>query len=146
MVKQAERLEIQDPILQRKRKVPCRYEIGSTTTVSIITPEDHYNRIIYFEAFDIVIAQITDRFEQEGYQMYSKLEKFLIGKQDDDLDELIEFYGNDFEKDALLAQLDSFHANYAIDENATVHDIIPVIKNMSCGENFCLMKLLNLFE
>ncbi len=131
MVKQAEKLEIQDPILPRKRKVPCRYEIGSTTTTaSIITPEDHY-RIIYFEAFDIVIAQITDRFEQEGYQMYSKLENFLIGKQDDDLDELIEFYGNDFENDALLAQLDSFHANYAIDENATVHDIIPVIQRAS---------------
>ncbi len=140
------KLEIQDPILPRKRKVPCRYEIGSTTTTaSIITPEDHY-RIIYFEAFDIVIAQITDRFEQEGYQMYSKLEKFLIGKQDDDLDELIEFYGNDFEKDALLAQLDSFHANYAIDENATVHDIIPVIKNMSCGEKLLFNEVIKLIR
>ena len=62
--------------------MPCHYEIGSTTiTDSIITPENHY-RIIYFEAFDIVIAQITDRYEQEGYQMYSKLEKLLIGKLD----------------------------------------------------------------
>ena len=146
MVKQAEKLDIQDPILPRRRKVPCRYEIGSTTiTDSIITPENHY-RIIYFEAFDIVIARITDRFEQEGYQMYSKLEKLLIGKLDNDLDELIEFYGNDFEKDVLLAQLDSFHANYAFGQNVTVHDIIPVIKTMSCAEKLLFKEVVKLIS
>ena len=52
-VVQAEKLDIQDPILPRRRKVPCRYEIGSTRiTDSIITPENHYS-IIYFEASDI---------------------------------------------------------------------------------------------
>jgi len=133
-VQQAEKLNIQEPKLSRKRKVPSHYEIGSTrATDSAITPQDHY-RVIYFEAFDTVIARITDRFEQEGYQMYSKLEKLLIKKQDEDLNEVFEFYGNDFEKDTLLAQLDSFHANYSFDQNATVHDIIPVVKGLSCGE------------
>ena len=126
--------------------MPCRYEIGSTTnTDSIITPENHY-RIIYFEAFDIVIARITDRFEQEGYQMYSKLEKLLIGKLDNDLDELIEFYGNDFEKDVLLAQLDNFHANYAFGQNVTVHDTIPVIKTISCAEKLLFKEVVKLIS
>ncbi len=49
--------------LSKKVKSAMSLEIGSTTTTAfIITPEDHY-RIIYFEAFDIVVAQITDRFE-----------------------------------------------------------------------------------
>ena len=119
--------------------MPCGYEIGSTTITnnSIITVENYY-RIIYFEAFDIVIAQITDQFEQEGYQMYSKLEKLLIGKLDNDLDELIEFYGNDFEKDVLLAQHDRCHV--------TVHDIIPVIKTMSCAEKLLFKEVVQLIS
>ena len=69
--------------------MPCRYKVGSIIiTASIITPEDHY-RIVDFEVFDVVIAQITDRFEQEGYQLYSKLEKLLIENRDNDLDELL---------------------------------------------------------
>jgi len=61
--------------------------------------------------------------------MHSKLEKLLLGKRDEDLDELIVFHWNDFEKDNLMGPLDIFLANYAIDENATVHVIIPDIKN-----------------
>ncbi len=45
--------------LSKKVKSAMSLEIGSTTTTAA---EDHY-RIIYFEAFDIVVAQITDRFE-----------------------------------------------------------------------------------
>ena len=123
--------------------MPCRYEIGSTTiTDSIITPENHY-RIIYFEAFDIVIARITDRFEQEGYQMYSKLEK-LLRKLENDLDELIEFYGNDFEKDVLLAQLDNFHANYAFGQNVRCMILSRLLKLYLVRRSFYLKKLLSL--
>jgi len=50
VVKQAEKIEIQNPKLPRKRKMPSNYEIGcATITASIITPEEYY-RIVYFVA------------------------------------------------------------------------------------------------
>ena len=73
--------------------------------------------------------------------MYSKLAKLLVGKLDNDLDELIEFYGNDFEKHVLQAQLDSFHAKYAFGQNVTVHDII---QTMSCAEKLLVVKLIDM--
>ena len=53
--------------------------MGSSSGVSPLSPEDHY-RTIYYEALDIVIGCIGDRFKQ-GYQMYSKLKQMLeMGK------------------------------------------------------------------
>ena len=79
VVLKAKNLDVEEPTLHWRQKVPRRYEVGnSTPTTSEVSPEDHY-RAIYFEALDTVVAQITDRFEQDGYHMYMKLEKLLVG-------------------------------------------------------------------
>lgn len=101
----------------------------------MIAPEDHY-KVIYFEALDTVIAQIKNRFEQEGYQMYSKLEQLLQKKCC--VDEVLDFYGDDFIRDDLLAQLDNFHANHSVDSSATIHDFVLVVQTMSRGEKALL--------
>ena len=80
IVMQANALDIEEPTLPRVRKAPRRYEVGSSSGVSPLSPEDHY-RTIYYETLDTVIGCIGDRFKQEGYQMYSKLEQMLeMGK------------------------------------------------------------------
>ena len=110
--------------------VPSRARIGSTTTASIITPE--------FEAFDTVIATMTDRFEQEGYQIYSKNEN--------DLDELNlvlwgmilrrKLYWHNFIVFILIVQF--MRMLQCI--------IIPVIKNMSCGEKLLFEEVIKLIR
>lgn len=142
---QAEQYDIQEPTVPRRRKVPRRYEVGSSTSSSsVIMPEDYY-KPIYFEAFDTVIARIKDRFDQEGYHKYSKLEKLLMKKCDEESsDDVLDFYGDDFVKDDLLAQLDNFHANHSFDPGFSIHDVFLVFKNMSEGERALLKEVVKL--
>ena len=41
------------------------------------TVEEHY-RLQYFEAVDLAVASIKDRFDQPGYVMYRNLEELLL--------------------------------------------------------------------
>ena len=75
IIMQANELDIAKPTLPRKRKAPRRYEVGDGTGITPSSPEYHY-KAIYYETLDTVIGCISDKFKQEGYQMYSKLEQF----------------------------------------------------------------------
>ena len=89
LIKKVEHLNVGEPVLPRKRKAPRRIEIGEGTGDFHTTVVDHY-RVIYFEAMDLVIQCIDDRFDQPGYKMYSGLETLLLKgcKQMDHQDEL----------------------------------------------------------
>lgn len=40
-------------------------------------PAEHYKRI-YFEALDLIVSSIKNRFDQPGYHVYCKLEELLL--------------------------------------------------------------------
>ena len=63
-----------EPTLPRKRKQPRPYEDGDAES------EFHkaYFRQLYFEAIDLSVNCITDRFQQPGYIIYSNLEQILL--------------------------------------------------------------------
>ena len=91
---QADELDIAEPNLPRKLQDTMKQRLVQELPSS---PEDHY-KAIYYETLDTVIGCISDRFKQEGYQMYSKLEQFLIMEEqnEEDIDEVLKFYGSDF--------------------------------------------------
>ena len=69
-------LGVDDPTLPRRRKTPKRYETGTGGDF----PEDvesRYRRIFY-EALDLITSAIESRFQQPGYNVYSKLEDVLV--------------------------------------------------------------------
>lgn len=71
---EAEKFDISQPCLPRRRKVPRRFEDGEAEGYFAATAEDHY-RSIYFEALDLITAFISDRFYQPGLEciaMFSK--------------------------------------------------------------------------
>ena len=142
-VKQADELNIEEPVLPRKRRAPHHLEVGTSASIVPATPEDKY-RSIYFEALDTVVTCISNRFEQEGYQMYRKLELLLIRRDHDN--EVLKFYGDAFEKNALLAQLDLFHVNYpqSLDQSTSVHDIVKIVQDMSVAEKVLLAEVVKL--
>ncbi len=144
-VKQADEPDIGQPALPRKRKAPRRLEVGTSAGSSPTSPEDHY-RAIYFEAVHTVSTCIGDRFKQEGYQMYCKLEQLLVkgGQPESEVDEVLKFYGSDFEKDTLLAQLQLFHTNFPVELTASIHDVVTVVKGMSAGEKALLAEVIKL--
>ena len=65
------------PSLPRKRKVPRRIDDGSGDSYSSETVEEYY-RLQYFEAVDLAVESIKDRFDQPGYAIYRHLEELLL--------------------------------------------------------------------
>ena len=72
-------LGVGEPSLPRKRKVPKRFEVGTSEGFSLHTPEALF-RVQYMEALDLVINFIRDRFNQPGYRIYCNLENLLPTK------------------------------------------------------------------
>ena len=78
LLKMAESLDMEpEPQLPRHRKRPRRYEDG------LADGEFHsdvkaYFRQHYFEAIDLTVYCIKDRFHQPGYLVYSHLEQLLL--------------------------------------------------------------------
>ena len=60
-VAEAHELDVSDPVLPHRRKVPRRYEIGTGEGSHPEEVEDYYRRI-FFEALDLTINGIQNRF------------------------------------------------------------------------------------
>ena len=59
------KMDVNDPVLSRKRKAPQRFDPGSSVTYAFFeSPKDFY-RQKYFGAYDFVINAIQDRFDQK---------------------------------------------------------------------------------
>ena len=102
--------------------------------------EDHY-RQIYFEALDLAITSIEDRFSQPGYLLYQNLEELLIkaaNKKDYtiELQEFLSFYGNDFNDSELSTKLEIFGSCFTPGENSevTLKEAIDYLRNLTGGE------------
>ena len=70
-------MDIGDPQLPWKRKRPRRFEEGVVPPEFDSTPKDLYRRV-YYETIDFLIQAIADRFEQEGYEIYSCVERVVL--------------------------------------------------------------------
>ena len=107
---------VEAPVLPRKWRAPKRIEIGEGECYHVDDVEDYYC-IQYFEAIDLAITGITNRFDQPGYTIYSNLESLLVkaANQTDystELNKVVAFY-EDFDKPLLETQLQIFSSKYA---------------------------------
>ena len=105
VLQSCERTGTAEPSLPRKRRAPRHLEIGEGEGYYSPTAEDHYRRI-YYEALDLAVSSILERFDQQGYMTYQNLEELLLnavnGKDySTNLQAVSEFYGDDFNKDEL---------------------------------------------
>lgn len=65
------------PTLPRQRNVSRRIDHGSNDHTFLSTEE--YFRQQYFEALDILICQLDQRFDQKDLKVLEEIEKLLIG-------------------------------------------------------------------
>ncbi len=104
--------DVSSPTFPRRRKVPQRFEPGDSAPEYPITVQDHYRRI-YFQAIDRVMAAITSRFDQKGFQMLQKLETSLTAveqsQQSEAINGITSFYGTDLNYERLQTQLHALH-------------------------------------
>ena len=66
------------PMLPRRPRAPRRIEISGTGKPTYpVTAKDYYRRI-YFEAIDLMMNAIDQRFDQPSFDTYAKMEPLLI--------------------------------------------------------------------
>ena len=71
-------MEISEPELPRHRKVPRRFEDNTADTDIYPTSPQEYYRRLYFEAIDLIMACIRNRFDQPGYRTHRNIEDLLL--------------------------------------------------------------------
>ena len=125
--RKSQSLNIEAPKLPRQRKRPARYEYGHASAEFTSEPKDHYKRI-YYEALDLIIMSITERFDQPGYALYSNLEQLLLKSvkhedYEEELKSVSELYQSDLHIEDLNAQLLTL-SSQNICSNPTFSDIL----------------------
>ena len=67
-----EKTDTEEATLPRKHKAPRRFEVREGEGYHSGTVEEHYHQK-YFEALDLAINGIQERFDQPGYAIYKHL-------------------------------------------------------------------------
>ncbi|XP_015123627.1 uncharacterized protein LOC107045785 [Diachasma alloeum] len=111
----AKELELDDPKLLRTRNIPRKLENSGASALHIFKePKDYYKKV-YYEIFDTLEAFAI-------FSVKKKKEEKAEGEEEDgntrgednkwkkevSVDGIVEFYGNDFDKDALVRDHDFF--------------------------------------
>lgn len=92
----AKKYSINEPVLPRYRKRPSRYEDGNSRQHQYLSPKD-YHRHQYFEACDLLSAELENRFESKTCSIVITIETTLLKAAN----------GDDFE--ACVEELSSSH-------------------------------------
>ena len=72
-IQQQQSLDVEEPVLPRKRRCPVRYETGSRTLYhDFNTAKDKY-RAIYFAGVDAAVTCIQERLDQTDWKEYNAL-------------------------------------------------------------------------
>ena len=125
----ADRLDVSVPCLPRKRKRPARYEYGEAAPEFSETPEHHYTVTAYNQAIDVIVTCLEDRFDQQGYRVYSRLEQLLLKackgeSYTEELGIITEYYGADLSTDDLKVQLLTLSTNLDTSSDIFLPDVL----------------------
>ena len=133
-------LDIEDPKLPRKRKVPRRYEDGNRQA-EFDTDVKAYYKKIYYEALDLIINCIESRFNQEGYQIYRNLQDLLLKavrkeSYEDCFKIITSFYTDYLDPPQLRLHLETLSANFntGTGSSVTIFDTKDYVLALSAYE------------
>lgn len=149
VTKMAEKEEVLEPEVPRRKKVPRTIDYGRAEGISAATPEDYF-RQFYFEALDLIISCINNRFDQQGFRVYRKVQDLLLKavKNEDystELDFVTGFYGSDFQPEVLKTQLTVLSSNFT-QSNPTLSDVIKFFKAFSPAQRDLLSEVCTLLK
>ena len=143
----AQKLEVNDPKLPRKRKNPSRYEDGEAPAEFLSTVEEHYRQIF----FDMVTNCIRDRFQQKDYtEVFLTMENLPLKalREEDfglELQQISSFFGSDLDKFKLETQLTTL--THIIDEKQVVmKDAIKIISSLNASQRMLVSEVLKLVK
>ena len=116
VLKAKQDLDVDEPQLPRKRKVPRKLDEGSAPA-DFPTDCKPYYRQSYFEALDLTISTIQDRFDQPDFGIYHSLEQLLLhtirGESTQEMyDFVCKFYNSDFDCQRLQLHFETLQATF----------------------------------
>ena len=114
--------------MPRNRKRPLRYDDSQSEGYFNAEIKSLY-RQSYYEAVDLLLSCIEDRFQQPGYEKYKRLESLLfkacISEDiENEIAEVCQFYKDDFDSNILQAQLQVFKTHFNQIQNNPLPDTI----------------------
>lgn len=139
---------ISEPALPRKKPAPSRFEIGKGPPWYPTTPQEHYRRV-YFEAIDLMVNAIDNRFNQPSFDVYAKMKSLLVkclNCQDysTDLHFLVTNYGEDVHVRTLNVQLEIYKMLLKDGEFTCFDDILAKTKQLSGAEKCMITEIVTL--
>ena len=103
-------LDIGEPTLPRRRKLPRRFDESNTTTFHDSTPETMYKRL-YFELIDTVVGEVERRLTSPSFTLYAKMELLLKSAAEGsevlraDVKEVVDHFQDDLDLGELYTEL-----------------------------------------
>lgn len=137
----ASKADVNEPSLPRRRKAPKRFQIGHGEPEFPTSVADLY-RQHYYEALDLIINCIKDRFDQPGYKVYKNLENLLLlsitsdfESYEEEFNFIVDFYGSDIDSNTLKVQLDTLSTSYGQvmgdTKNVRLSDVLEFFRQLS---------------
>ena len=149
---ESNKLDVDAPILSRKRRAPTR--IGEifcgNAALEYANDVTSYYRRIYFEPLDCISNAIEDRFDQEHFRTYVKLENLLLKAAKGDIfiqeyNDIMAIYGSKFNEDRFQVVLETFQ-DYCtnLDSDICVCSVTDILRKVQGhhSEVFKLTKLI----
>ena len=114
------------------RKTPKRYDEGSGEGEFRSSPKEYF-KVHYFEAPDLIVNLIQQRFDQPGYGVYRSLQDLLIKAAHNkdfssELESVMKVHGNDFDPSILKVQLELLNTSL-LSSSDSVTPTFPDIKS-----------------
>ena len=112
----AEDRDNEESALPRRRAVPAKLDCGTSAPKYFQTPKQLF-RAIYYEALDLIVSLIKDRFDQRDYNVYMNCEKLLSKAAaggdvyTDEFQTVTNFYGSNFDPREQETHLSNFTHN-----------------------------------
>ena len=145
----AEESDVDDPVLPRRKKVPQRFETGSAAAEFPATAKDHFRRN-YFDALDLLVQAIADRFDQPGYRTYSSLQAlFLKATRKEDFSEELKTVctldGSDLHPANLRSQLELLSNNFS-SSSGDIFEVKNYIQQLTASERDLMKEVVLLMK
>lgn len=134
----ADKLDLEPPRLPHKRRVPKRFETGSTEREFVDSPKQHF-KVAYFEALDLVITSITERFDQPGFKVYRNLQELVTkaakGEEyDEEYKFVVSFYDGDLNPTRLRSQLEILRTHFTTQASTLLfNDVLSFLQDLSAA-------------
>ena len=130
----------------RRTREPRRIGTGEPTYP--VTAQDYYRRI-YFEAIDLMMNAIDQRFDQPSFDTYAKMESLLIktlNSQDksEELKFMEKLYNDDVSISVFTAQMEILQVPLKDGDYFGFHDIIVEIKELPNPEREMIKQVITL--